>query len=113
MRVVFSILASLCVATAVCVAGGRVMESAEAVGRAQVLEVIAGRSTDLVVLANGYNQGFRPGTVCTVTRAGRALGSVIVAESSEQRAVALILSLDEKARILAGDTVNLRANPRI
>ena len=113
MRVASTIFAFLFVATAVCVAGGRVMGSAEAVGRAQVVEVVTGRTTDLVVLANGYDQGFRPGTVCTVTRAGRAFGSVIVAESSEQRAIALILSLDDKARITAGDVVNLRANPRI
>ncbi len=113
MRVASSILAAFFVATTVCVAGGRVMGSAEAVGRAAVVEVVAGRSTDLVVLGSGYNQGFRPGTVCTVTRAGRALGSVVVAESTEQRAVALILSLDDQARIANGDVVSLRANPRI
>lgn len=113
MRSAYSILAALFVATSVCVAAGRVVGSAEAVGRASVVQVVASSSTDLVVLASGYNQGFRPGNVCTVTRSGRALGSVVVAESTEQRAVALILSLDDNARIAAGDVVNLRANPRL
>ena len=39
--------------------------------------------------------------------------AIVVADASEHRAVALILSLDGGARINPGDTVTLRANPRI
>lgn len=112
MRIAFSMSVLLATALAVC-AGSRALGSAESNGQAQVIEVVVGRSADLVVLASGYDVGLRPGAVCTVARAGQAFGSIVVADSSEHRAVALILSLDGGTRILAGDTVTLRANPRI
>ena len=91
----------------------RTLSSAEAEGRAKVAQVIAGNNTDLVVVSGGYNCGLRPGAVCTVTHAGRAFGSVIVAEATEQRAIALILSLESSTQITSGDTITLRPNPRI
>ena len=53
-----------------------------------------------------------------MSRAGRPFGTVVVAESARARSVALILSLDPAAdpaaaRILPGDIVATRANPRI
>jgi hypothetical protein len=112
MRFALSMSVLLASAAAVC-AGSRTMGSAESNGQANVVEVVVGRSADLVVLASGYDAGLRPGTVCTVFRAGQAFGSIVVADASEHRAVALILSLDGGARINPGDTVTLRANPRI
>ena len=113
MRFTHSIFALLVAMVLTSVADARILGSAEADGRAQVTQVIAGRSTDLVLLAGGYNCGLRPGSVCTVTRAGRALGSVIIAEANEQSAVALILSLDSSSSINSGDIITLRPNPRI
>jgi len=113
MRFSHSIFA-LFVATVITVAvNGRALGSAEAEGRAKVAQVIAGNNTDLVVVSGGYNCGLRPGAVCTVTREGRAFGSVIVAEATEQRAIALILSLDSSTQITSGDMITLRPNPRI
>jgi hypothetical protein len=112
MRFAFPMSVLLASAAAVC-AGDRALGTAESNGQANVVEVVVGRSADLVVLAGGYGEGLRPGAVCTVTRAGQPFGSIVVADASEHRAVALILSLDGGARIASGDTVTLRANPRI
>ena len=59
------------------------------------------------------DRGFRPGTVCNVSRDGRAFGALVIAEAGLHRSVALILSLDNSAGINAGDLVTPRANPRI
>jgi cysteine sulfinate desulfinase/cysteine desulfurase-like protein len=110
VRAASAILALLVAATAV---GAEALGTADADGRAPVLAVVAGRSTDLVVLDGGHDRGFRPGTVCNVSRAGRAFGALVIAEAGLRRSVALILSLDESAAIAAGDLVTPRANPRI
>ncbi len=113
MRFTDSIFALFVAMVLTIVADARILGSAEAEGRATVAQVIAGKNTDLVVVSGGYNCGLRPGAVCTVTHEGRAYGSVIVAEATEQRAVALILSLDSSKQITLGDTITLRPNPRI
>ena len=91
----------------------RALGAAEADGKAPVVAVISARATDLVVLDGGHDRGFRPGTVCNVSRDGRAFGAVVIAEAGLRRSVALILSLDPSAAITAGDLVTLRANSRI
>ena len=48
-----------------------------------------------------------------MSRDGRAFGAVVIAEAGLSRSVALIVSLDNQAGILAGDLVTPRANPRI
>lgn len=106
-------LSALLVATSVVGAETRALGAAEADGAAPVISVISARSTDLVILGGGHDRGFRPGTVCNVSRNGRAFGALIIAESGTHRAVALILSLEGAAAITAGDLVTLRANPRI
>ena len=112
MRNVLAISALLGAAPAVG-AEARALGSAEADGRAPVVAVVSARSTDLVVLAAGHDRGFRPGTVCNVSRDGRAFGALVIAEAGLHRSVALILSLDNPAGIIAGDLVTPRANPRI
>lgn len=86
---------------------------AVALGRAEVAEVRAGAHADLVVLAGGHAQGLRPGMVCAVGRPGRAVARVVVAESRETRAVALVLAVAPGESILAGDIAEARAHPRI
>jgi hypothetical protein len=95
-------------------AGAGALGSAEADGKGAVVQVLAGRDADLVVMAGGHDRGFRPGAVCTVSRDGRPFGTVVVAEAARSRSIALILSLDASAaRIQAGDVVAIRANPRL
>ena len=112
MRNVLTMSAFLVAATAVG-AEVRALGAAEADGKAPVVAVVSARATDLVVLDGGHDRGFRPGTVCNVSRDGRAFGAVVIAEAGLRRSVALILSLDPSAAITAGDLVTLRANPRI
>ena len=106
-------MSALFVAASAVAGETRVLGPAEADGKAPVAAVLPGRSTDLVVLAGGYDRGFRPGSVCTVSRDGRAFGTVVIAEAARTRAVALILSLDSGAALAVGDLVSPRANPRI
>lgn len=112
MRLVSTLFALLVAASAVgaevCVLG-----AAEADGKASVSAVITATTSDLLVLDGGHERGIRPGAVCSVTRAGRFVGSVVIAESARHRAVALILSLEPSAQINPGDLVSPRANPRL
>jgi hypothetical protein len=112
MRLAFSML--LCLVAPLLVAmDGRALGTAGSSGRAAVSEVVLSQSADLIVLSAGYNHGFRPGSVCLVTRESKPLATIVIAEATEQRAVALILSLENQQTIAAGDAVALRANPRI
>ena len=106
-------MSALLVAATAVGAEVRVLGSAEADGKAPVVAVITARATDLVVLDGGHDRGFRSGTVCNVSRDGRAFGAVVIAEAGRHRSVALILSLDASAQISSGDLVSPRANPRI
>jgi hypothetical protein len=94
-------------------AEARALGAAEADGKAPVVAVVSARTTDLVVLDGGHDRGFRPGTVGNVSRDGVAFGALVIAEAGLHRSVALILSLDDSAAVLAGDLVTPRANPRI
>lgn len=112
MRNVLAMPVLLVAATAVG-AEARALGPADADGKAPVVAVVSARATDLVVLDGGHDRGFRPGTVCNVSRDGRAFGALVIAEAGLTRSVALILSLDDSAGIVAGDLVTPRANPRI
>ena len=105
------LVASLVSASAV--AAGSSLGMAEADGKATVTTIQSARATDLVILSAGYDHGFRPGAVCTVSHDGKPFGSVVIAEANRSRAVALILNLDPQSQISPGDLVSPRANPRI
>lgn len=94
-------------------AGTAAPGSAVAAGTAPVAAVLPGESADLVVLSGGHAQGLRPGMVCSVQRAGRPVARVVVAESRETRAVALVLSVAPGESLRAGDLAEARAHPRI
>jgi len=86
---------------------------AAAAGAAEVAAVLPGESADLVVLSGGHLQGLRPGMVCAVDRAGRTVARVVVAESRETRAVALVLALAPGESVRPGDRAEARAHPRL
>lgn len=86
---------------------------AVATGLVAVAAVLPGESADLVVLDGGHAQGIRPGMVCGVTRAGRPVARLVVAESRETRSVALVLALAPGETLRSGDRAEARANPRI
>ena len=108
-----NVLAISALFTAAFASGAEAFGAAEADGKAPVIAIVPARATDLVVLDGGHDRGFRPGAVCNVARAGRSLGTLVIAEAGLRRSVALILSLDAAVVIAAGDLVTLRANPRI
>lgn len=87
--------------------------SAAALGGAEVLALRAGTDADLVVLSGGYAQGLRPGMVCVVLRQRASVARVIIAESRETRAVALVLAVAPGEEIRPGDQAEARAHPRI
>ncbi len=105
--------ASLCLLLAPLGAAEPAPGPAVATGAVDVAAVLPGEAADLVVLAGGHAQGIRPGMVCGVTRAGRAVARLIVAESRETRAVALVLDLAPGEALRPGDRAEARANPRI
>ncbi len=112
MRFAFTCFASLA-ATCLGAAESSSLGMAEADGKALVVAIQTSRATDLVILSGGYDRGFRPGAVCTVSHDGKPFGSVVIAEANRTRAVALILNLDAQSLIRPGDLVTPRANPRI
>lgn len=94
-------------------AGEPALGSAGSQGRAPVESVVAGRESDLVLIQGGYALGLRPGMVCSVNRLTAPVAQVVIVEANVERAVALVLSLAPSAEILAGDSVEARANSRI
>ena len=61
---------------------------------------------DVVVFAGGRDQGFRPGMSCTVRRGENAVADVVVVETRDGVAAALILSSQEAPR--SGDLVKIK-----
>lgn len=110
IRLTASLLA--CVAT-VFGADAAGLGSAAAKGGADVLALRAGTDADLVVLSGGHAQGLRPGMVCAVVRQRLLVARVIIAESHETRAVALVLAVAPGEEIRPGDYAEARAHPRI
>lgn len=75
---------------------------------AQVRKIVSGTTSDLVLLEGGYRQNIRPGMVCLVEQSGRAIAALVIAESTADHAVALILELAPRAAIKAGDTAKIK-----
>lgn len=73
------------------------------IGPAQVVAVESARSTDLVVLHNGFSAGFRQGMVCHVTRDGAAIAEILLVDLRSHATTALILNLAPGQRIQPGD----------
>ena len=77
-------------------------------GRTSVFGVARGHHTDLVLLEAGYDQGFRTGALCDVSREDQPVGEIILIEVREDRAAALITELQTDQAIRSGDTVSIQ-----
>lgn len=75
---------------------------------ARVAEVVPSLSADVVILSGGLEQGLRIGMVCRVNRGSRSLGEIIIIESKDRHAAALILDLAEDATLKAGDIARVK-----
>lgn len=106
MRSLLSIL-SLALAASALAAGRPAWATGEIApsGVSAIASVVAGADADLVVLADGYEHGLRRGMVLTASADGTAKGRLLVAETTANRAVALILELTGPAPFAAGDRV--------
>lgn len=77
-------------------------------GTASVEKLIAGTNADLVLLDSGMEDNFCTGTACVVKRGSVPVAELIVAESNENRSVALITQLNTNQTIFAGDSVEIK-----
>lgn len=77
-------------------------------GEAPVAEVRATEVADIVVLAGGFDQGFRQGMRCEVRRGGEIIAVLVLAEVGAARTAALILDIAEGQSIQPGDLVRLQ-----
>lgn len=77
-------------------------------GRSTVFGVAATRNADVVLLDNGFDQGFRVGMLCEVSRQGVPVGEIVLVEVKDNRAAALILNLQNNQQIKFGDVVRIK-----
>ncbi|MBR6798421.1 MAG: hypothetical protein IKM45_07050 [Opitutales bacterium] len=75
---------------------------------ASVVSVFAGRSVDVVLVDAGYDSDFCTGARCRVNRGAESVAEVIIVSAEQNRAVALITSLENNQTIQTGDTVKLK-----
>lgn len=82
-----------------------VRQSLEPSGLASVRSVQTGEAQDLVILDGGLAQGFRQGMVAIVERENATVARVLIAASTEDASVGLILELSPEQEIASGDRV--------
>ncbi|QYY35861.1 hypothetical protein [Ruficoccus sp. ZRK36] len=77
-------------------------------GRTTVFGVAQTPVTDVVILNNGLDQGFRLGMVCQVSRSDQNVADLILVDVRDNRAAGLILNLENGQAIRSGDGVNIK-----
>lgn len=77
-------------------------------GQTTVFGVAVTPVTDVVILNNGLDQGFRLGMVCQVSRSGQSVADLILVDVRDNRAAGLILNLESGQAIRSGDGVNIK-----
>lgn len=83
-------------------------DSRTRVGR--VIRVEQGEHADWVLLDAGYERNVRTGMNITVRRQGKAIASLVVAETTARTAAALILDLTPNQTVQAGDSAHITTN---
>lgn len=78
------------------------------VGRVERVE--AGETADWVLLDAGYERNVSPGMKITVRRQGKAIATLVVAETTAQAAAALILELTPNQTVQPGDSAHITTN---
>jgi hypothetical protein len=77
-------------------------------GVAPVVALASARAADLVILGGGYDADFRPGMVCRVTRGTTLVAEILLVELRPAACAAVILSLEPKQSIQAGDLARMK-----
>ena len=87
-------------------APGDAFTSAAGVG--EVVRVETGTQTDLVIINAGYARNIRPGMKLSLSRQGKAIASLVVAEATQDSAAALITDLTPNETVKAGDSAKVK-----
>ncbi len=75
---------------------------------ARVHEIQSTEVADLVMIASGYREGYRPGMVCRVTRAGDPVAEILLVEVRERVSAAIIVGILSENIIEPGDAVRVK-----
>jgi hypothetical protein len=88
-------------------------DAAEVAGQrvGEVLRVEAGTHADIVIINAGYGRNIRPGMQLSLSRQGKAIASLVVAEATQDGAAALILDLTPNETVTAGDSAKVKTVP--
>lgn len=76
--------------------------------RGIVYGVYEGRHADLVLVAGGFDSGFRAGMVCQIFQEGADVAEVIMVDVRENTSAALIRELKPENRIAPGQSVRIK-----
>ncbi len=71
-----------------------------------VARVVSAEQGDIVIVAGGADQGFRPGMQCQIRRDDKLVANLVIASVREERCAALILSNEGAPQ--AGDIVKIK-----
>lgn len=77
-------------------------------GRALVFGLAQANEHDIVLLDNGYDQGFRTGMICEIYRTENLIGEIILVEVREDRAAGLITALHGSEPIRFNDLAQIK-----
>ena len=77
-------------------------------GEATVAEVRTTEAADIVLLAGGFDRGFRQGMRCEVLRGDDIIAVLVLAEVRAENTAALILDLPAGQSIQSGDFVRIQ-----
>lgn len=77
-------------------------------GRSVVFGVAETETSDVVLLDNGQDQGFRTGMICEVLNTEGKVGEIILVDVRADRAAALITQLENNQLIRFGDSVRIK-----
>ena len=75
---------------------------------ARVHEIQSTEVTDLVMIAAGHREGYRPGMVCRVTRDGVPVAEILMVEVRERVSAAIIVGIFSENIIEPGDAVRVK-----
>jgi hypothetical protein len=105
-------LTALVLALGLTSAGAHAAQETRSIGTARVSALQPAGPADLVVLDAGHSAGLRLGMVCTLRRAGRSIGEILLVELRPTAATALITTLATGETVTPGDQAAVKTVSR-
>jgi hypothetical protein len=78
------------------------------IGPTEVREIRSTEVTDLVLVAAGYQHGYRPGMVCRVIRDGENVAEILLVEVRDRVSAGIIVGILSEKIIEPGDAVRVK-----